>query len=180
MRILIHTRPGKRPRVRDIIHAAGVTQPTLYYHFRDKTDLFQSLIRMYYVSSQQQLIELIHRVTGCEARLQTLVGQSFEFCIADPRVPRLMFQTYFGPPIAEIDGVLDSLTQQRFLLVTRIMREGLRDGELRKSDAEFLALSFCCLMDQPINLFSRKPNPSRHLTPELATSIVRLFLRGAV
>jgi TetR/AcrR family transcriptional regulator len=165
--------------VRDIIHAAGVTQPTLYYHFRDKTDLFQSLIQHHYAASQEQLEQIIDTVTGCEARLRTLVCRSFEFCIADPRVPRLMFQSYFGPPVAEIDGILDELTDQRFRLVTRIMQDGMRTGELKEAHAEFLALSFCCLMDQPINLFSRKPKPARYLTPELAESIVHLFLQGA-
>ena len=165
--------------VRDIIHAAGVTQPTLYYHFRDKTDLFQSLIQHHYAASQEQLEQIIDTVTGCEARLRTLVSRSFEFCIADPRVPRLMFQSYFGPPIAEIDGILDELTEQRFRLVTRIMQDAIRARELKNAHAEFLALSFCCLMDQPINLFSRKPKPARYLTPELAESIVHLFLQGA-
>lgn len=166
--------------VRDIIHAAGVTQPTLYYHFRDKTDLFQSLIQHHYAASQQQLEQIIDTVTGCEARLRTLVNRSFEFCIADPRVPRLMFQSYFGPPVAEIDGILDELSDQRFRLVTRIMQDGMRTGELKENHSEFLALSFCSLMDQPINLFSRKPKPARYLTPELAESIVQLFLKGAL
>lgn len=165
--------------VRDIIHAAGVTQPTLYYHFRDKTDLFQSLIQHHYAASQKQLEQIIDTVTGCEARLRTLVDSSFKFCIADPRVPRLMFQSYFGPPVAEIDGILDELSDQRFRLVTRIMQDGMRTGELNEAHAEFLALSFCCLMDQPINLFSRKPKPARYLTPKLAESIVQLFLKGA-
>lgn len=165
--------------IRDIIQAAGVTQPTLYYHFADKISLFQALIERYYGQSQEQLEAIVASVVGCEARLRTLARQSFAFCVADPRIPRLMFQTYFGPRSPEIDGILDGLTNRRFRLVVQIMREGMEQQELATSDADFLALSFCCLMDQPINLFSRRAQPKRYLTIELADAIVTLFLQGA-
>lgn len=164
--------------VRDVIHAAGVTQPTLYYHFRDKTGLFQALIERYYGESQSQLEQVIDSIRECESRLRTLVLRSFEYCRADPRVPRLMFQTHYGPRVPEIDGILDGLTSRRFRLVTRVMQEGIAQGELRPADAEFLALSFCCLMDQPINVFSRRPRPGRYLTSALADALVSLFLQG--
>ncbi len=32
-----------------------------------------------------------------------------------------MFQTYFGPTVPEIDGILDKLTEKRFRLVVGIM-----------------------------------------------------------
>ncbi len=90
-----------------------------------------------------------------------------------------MFQTYFGPTVPEIDGVLDKLTEKRFRLVVGIMEDGMRTGELSASNADFLALSFCSMVDQPLNLFSRKPRPKRYLTRELAEAIVHLFLTGA-
>jgi hypothetical protein len=59
------------------------------------------------------------------------------------------------------------------------MQEGIDAGELQPADPEFLALSFCCLMDQPINVFSRRPRPDRYLTSELADALVTLFLHGS-
>ena len=165
--------------IRDIIQAAGVSQPTLYYHFADKRSLFEELIKRHYETSQQQLEQIIATEVGCEARLRTFVQRSFEFCNADPRVPRLMFQTYNGPRVPEIDGILDKLTDRRFRLVKKIMQEGITEGRLRPSDPDFLALSVCCLMDQPLNLFSRRSRPNRYLTRDLAHALVELFLQGA-
>ena len=51
--------------VRDIIQAAGVTQPTLYYHFADKRALFNALIDRYYGESQRQLEQILKTVSGC-------------------------------------------------------------------------------------------------------------------
>ena len=166
--------------VREIITSAGVTQPTLYYYCRDKADLFQRLIERHFRASHQHLTDVLNQTPGCEARLRTLVRSSFEYCVADPRIPRLMFQTYFGPPIAETARILDKLTATRFDLVTRLMREGIESGELNSADPRFLALSFCCLMDQPINLFSRNARPGRYLTNELAEALVTQFLHGSL
>ncbi len=164
--------------VRQIIDAAGVTQPTLYYYCNDKADLFKRLVRQKYEESHQQLDAVLQQINGCEARLRTLVRRSFEYCVADPRIPRLMFQTYFGPPIEGIAEFLAELTATRFALVTRLMRDGMKSGELKRADPEFLALSFCNLMDQPINLFARMQEPKRYLTTKLADAIVELFLHG--
>jgi AcrR family transcriptional regulator len=166
--------------IRDILQTAGVTQPTLYHHFADKASLLQTLIERHYGESQQQLEEIIAGEASTAGKLLAFVTSSFQHCCADPRVPRLMFQTYFGPTVPEIDGVLDKLTEKRFRLVVGIMEKGMRSGELVASNAEFLALAFCSMVDQPLNLFSRKSRPRRYLTPELAHSIVSLFLSGAV
>jgi TetR/AcrR family transcriptional regulator len=165
--------------IRDILQAAGVTQPTLYHHFSDKASLLQTLIERHYGESQQRLEEIIASEATVVGKLLAFVTSSFEHCCVDPRVPRLMFQTYFGPTVPEIDGVLDRLTEKRFRLVVSIMEHGMRTGVLAASNAEFLALSFCSLVDQPLNIFSRKPRPKRYLTQDLAHALVNLFMTGA-
>jgi len=166
--------------VRDIIQDAGVTQPTLYYHFADKSDLFTQLVKHHYGESQQKLIDTIASAEGIRDRLMAIAAGSFAFSNQDPRVPRLLFQTYFGPPTPEVAKILDKLTKARFDLVVSVMTLGIDSGELRQNDPRFLALGFCCLIDQPINLFSRKPNPKKYLTLELADATVTLFLNGTV
>lgn len=165
--------------IREILKVAGVTQPTLYHHFADKAALLQALIEQHYGESQQRLAGLLAREPSVARKLLIFATSSFEHCCIDPRVPRLMFQTYMGPIVPEIDGVLDKLTDKRFHLVVEIMEQGIRTGELQKSDPAFLALSFCSMVDQPLNLFARKSRPRRYLTPKLANAIVDLFLNGA-
>jgi hypothetical protein len=141
--------------------------------------LFEELVKRHYANSQQQLEQIIATEVGCETRLRIFVHRSFEFYNTDPRVPRLMFQTYHGAQVAEIDGILDKLTDRRFRHVKKIMDEGITEGCLRRSDPDFLAISVCCLIDQPMNLFSRRSRPGRYLTYELANALVELFLQGA-
>ena len=165
--------------VRDIIQLAEITQPTLYYHFTDKADLFTKLVQLHYGQTQQRLIAAIDSATSTHERLMAIAVGSFEFCNQDPRVPRLMFQTYFGPSIPEISRILKTLTKQRFHLVVGVMKNGIESEDLRSHDPDFLALAYCCLIDQPINLFSRKRNPKKFLTVELASALVKQFLCGS-
>ena len=165
--------------IRDILQEAGVTQPTLYHHFADKASLLQALIERHYGASQEQLAEIVANEVTVSGKLLAFANTSFEYCNKDPRVPRLMFQTYFGPTVPEIDGVLDKLTEKRFRLVVEVMEQAIEAGELSPADPAFLALSFCSMVDQPLNLFSRRARPKRYLTPDLAIAIVHLFLGGA-
>ncbi|XZE53535.1 TetR/AcrR family transcriptional regulator [Planctomycetaceae bacterium SH139] len=165
--------------IREILKSAGVTQPTLYHHFADKAALLQALIEQHYGESQRRMAEVLVGEPSVAGKLLIFVMSSFEHCCSDPRVPRLMFQTYMGATVPEIDGVLDKLTEKRFRLVVQLMEQGVRTQELQKSDPEFLALSFCSMVDQPLNLFSRKSRPKRYLTRQLAHAIVELFLNGA-
>jgi AcrR family transcriptional regulator len=165
--------------IREILQASEVTQPTLYHHFADKASLLQALIEQHYGESHRQLVEILATEPSVAGKLLAFAKSSFEHCCIDPRVPRLMFQTYFGPVVPEIDGVLDKLTERRFRMVVAIMKDGIHTGELSLSNPEFLALSFCSMVDQPLNLFSRKTRPKRYLTPALAQAIVDLFLKGA-
>ena len=103
---------------------------------------------------------------------------SFAFCATDPRVPRLMFQTHFGPTIPGIAEFMDEVAKLRFLIVHQVMQGGLDAGELEGGDAASLSLIFCCIMDQHINVLVRLPKPKKRLTPDLADSLVDVFLYG--
>ncbi len=90
--------------IRDILKAAGVTQPTLYHHFADKAALLQTLIERHYGESHQRLARIIVEEATVVGKLLAFVTSSFQHCCADPRVPRLMFQTYFGPTVPRSMG----------------------------------------------------------------------------
>ena len=89
-----------------------------------------------------------------------------------------MFQTHFGPTIPGISEFMAEVAKLRFLIVHQVMQEGLDAGELVGGDAASLSLIFCCIMDQHINVLVRMPKPKKRLTPELADSLVDVFLHG--
>lgn len=165
--------------VREIIEAIGVTRPVLYYYCTSKEDLFQRLVHWKHDDAYQELRRIVSETEGCENRLRAIIRGSFAFCAADPRVPRLMFQTHFGPSIRGISEFMAEVAKIRFAIVQQVVREGIEAGELHRGESFELALAFCCLMDQHINVLSRSASPASVLTMELADRLVDMFLHGA-
>jgi AcrR family transcriptional regulator len=58
--------------VREIAEMAGVTKPTIYYHFKDKENLFETILK-------GELSELIKSVEGKISLAQTLEGKFLGF-----------------------------------------------------------------------------------------------------
>lgn len=164
--------------VREIIEATGVTRPVLYYYCANKEDLFKRLVHWKHDDAYRELARILRETTGCAERLRAVARGSFAFCAADPRVPRVMFQTAFGPPIPGVSQFMDEVAALRFSIIRQVTQDGLDAGELHGEDAASLALIFCCLLDQLLNVLARLPNPEQRLTPDLADAVVQVFLHG--
>ncbi len=164
--------------VREIIEATGVTRPVLYYYCSSKEDLFKRLVHWKHDEAYRELGKNVRMAKGCTNCLRAIMRGSFAFCAADPRVPRLMFQTHFGPTIPGISEFMAEVAKLRFLIVYEVMQAGLDSGDLEGGDAASLSLIFCCIMDQHINVLARMSRPKKRLTPDLADSLVEVFLYG--
>lgn len=164
--------------VREIIEATGVTRPVLYYYCSSKEDLFKRLVHWKHDAAYRELGKIVSETKGCANRLRAIIKGSFAFCATDPRVPRLMFQTHFGPTIPGIAEFMNEVAKLRFLIVHQVMQEGLDAGEVEGGDAASLSLIFCSVMDHHINVLARMPKPKKRLTPQLADTLVDVFFFG--
>lgn len=164
--------------VREIIERTGVTRPVLYYYCKSKEDLFKRLVHWKHDAAYRELARVVRETRGCVRRLRAIIRGSFAFCAADPRVPRLMFQTHFGPAVPGVAGFMAEVARLRFLVVCQVMQGGPDAGELRGGDAAALAMVFCCVMGQHVNVLARLPRPQARLTPELADGLLDVFLHG--
>ncbi|MEZ5302781.1 MAG: TetR/AcrR family transcriptional regulator [Verrucomicrobiales bacterium] len=162
----------------EIIDAAGVTKPVLYHYFLSKKALFCEIVSAIYDATAAAWKEVITQETTAVARLRGIARISFEGSASDPRLPRILIQTHYGPPVAELREFMEIHTARRFQCVVEIVTAGLNDGELRGGDPTSLALLFCCILDQHINVLARLPDPATFLTAERAVALVDAFLHG--
>lgn len=163
----------------EIIAAAGVTKPVLYHHFASKEALFRQLVGGIYQAGEQAWEAVFASDLDCANRLRAMSRTTFSDCARDLRIPRLMFQTYYGPPIAELQAFMDGHTSRRFSQVMRVMQDGLDANALRGGDATALALLFCCIVDQHINIVARLAHGATLLTTDRADSLIDAFLNGS-
>lgn len=162
----------------EIIDAAGVTKPALYYYFVSKEALFRDLVDGIYDATAAAWDAIIAQEKTAVARLRGIARSSFVGSARDPRLPRLLMQTHYGPPIAELREFMNSRTSRRFHRIAEITADALHSGELRGGDPASLALLFCCIMDQHINVLARMPEASALLSAERADALMDAFLHG--
>ena len=97
--LMLFTQKGySATTVREIVRAAGVTAPSLYYYFGNKEGLFLELMQAHCAMIDSALEKQIDASASASDRLKWLVDIIFLHVIEDKNFFRLMFSIYYGPP----------------------------------------------------------------------------------
>jgi AcrR family transcriptional regulator len=108
--------------VRMIVEEAGVTKPTLYYHFGSKEGLARALL-MTPMSVLAETMRSILEVGGDPVEaLVGIVEAHFAFCREDPDRARFFFALWFGPQGLELLGEIKAAMQA----LPELLIEGIR------------------------------------------------------
>jgi AcrR family transcriptional regulator len=83
--------------VQAIVDAAGVTKPTLYYHFKSKEGLAQALLTVPLTRLLENLRALVNQPRDPVARLVEFLETHFSFVREDPDRVRFFYSLFFGP-----------------------------------------------------------------------------------
>jgi AcrR family transcriptional regulator len=122
--------------VGEIVAAAAVTKPVLYYWFSSKEGIYQALLEEAFASFEGLLVEAVSAPGGARERLALLCGRALEMMKTHLDIIRIMHAAYYGPPQGAPRFDFD-VFHTRFREATRrIVEAGVRAGELRRGDAE--------------------------------------------
>jgi len=163
--------------IREIIEGAGVTRPVLYYYFENKEDLFR---RVFETMFSQLIVRIEEAAAGdgaCVDRLKAILSAAFGLAEENTRLVRLILQVLFAPPQQGPPLDRGKLIRQRFKLVEQVIKDGLGNHELSGGDSQSLTLVFLGLMD--MHMMAKFHRTETRLSPELANSLVALFVAGA-
>ena len=163
--------------VREIVEGAGVTKPTLYYYFKDKEHLYESLITGTVNAFHVELSEVLRMPGTLEERLVRIVEMHLQRVQTNPELVRFMFRALLGlvPQSPRIDskGIGDRSTE----LMMGVFREAAAEGVIAPEAAsEFAVLQFIGAIN--MYLIRGQLGYKDDLSPPLADKIVRLFLKG--
>ena len=122
--------------VREIVTAAGVTKPVLYYYFKNKEGIYLELFREPYLKLDA-LLETLRDPRGtATARLLHFSDQVFSLFVDHLQSARLMYSIYYGPPQGAPFFDFDSYHLKFHEVVKRLIRDGIRWGEFKKGKVE--------------------------------------------
>jgi AcrR family transcriptional regulator len=93
--------------VREIVEAAGVAKPTMYYYFRSKEGLAQALLTVPLTNLVSELRRIVTTVEAPVRCLEQVIAAQYAFCRDDPDRGRFIYALLFGPLGSEIAGELE-------------------------------------------------------------------------
>lgn len=120
--------------VREIVEAAGVTKPVLYYYFRNKEGIYLAIMEQAWGIFEQQLATVADRSGTARERLIRFCLALFDTVRANLPIVRLIYAIYFGPPQGAPQYNLDQFYERMLKEIEGIVRDGIATGELRPAD----------------------------------------------
>jgi AcrR family transcriptional regulator len=122
--------------VREIVTAARVTKPALYYYFRNKEGIYLELMREGF-SRFDSLVDASREEPGsAEVKIRSFCGEAFDLFLDLIGVARVMYAIYYGPPQGAPFFDFDAYHIKFQDAIRRMVEEGIRSGEFRKRDAK--------------------------------------------
>ena len=165
--------------VQSIVDAARVTKPTLYYYFKNKAALFQSLIDLAHDERFRLMQEAAARGESLEDRLTEVLAALFEFINGNRALMRLAFATAFvgsGELPPEIQYLPKA--ERNFQFMHQLVERGIAERRLNsRFTSRQLTLGIYGMMT--IKVMEHLVHGKPRLTRQDAESIVQLYLEGA-
>ncbi|MBI5524578.1 MAG: TetR/AcrR family transcriptional regulator [Desulfarculus sp.] len=125
--------------VREIVAAAGVTKPVLYYYFGSKEGLYLELMGSVTKSFLGILKEPPPAGATARQRIVRLGEMAFQLFCEHLQVMKIMHAIYYGPPQGAPFVDFDALHEQFQDELVRLVQEGMANGEFRAGDAQVMA-----------------------------------------
>jgi len=122
--------------VREIVKAADVTKPVLYYYFKNKEGIFLELMQATYAKFNAMVDSVRSEKGGAREKLRLFIDQTFSLFLEEIKTVRLMYSLYYGPhqgaPFFDFD-----IYHRKFQEVIRgLVEEGIRRKEFGDKSPE--------------------------------------------
>jgi AcrR family transcriptional regulator len=120
---------------REIVEAAGVTKPMLYYYFQSKEGLLAAALEHFIDPFHERLRQVVSQPREPYQQLVELVWAHLDFCQGHKPLARLFYALYFGPDDQKNLVDLNQYTQQGHELLMQGVVQAL-EAKLVRANCE--------------------------------------------
>lgn len=160
---------------REIVEAAGVTKPMLYYYFQSKEGLCRALLRHYLDPFHQRLREAVEAPAEPREMLVAVVWTHLQTCQQNRDFTRLFYALYFGPGEQATELDLDTYLLPGRELMARAAQLAAQNGLVAPQHTDRLRMGLSGMINIWV-LAALKEQAELHHA--LAVSIVDGLLDG--
>lgn len=170
--------------IRDVADAAGVNTAMIYYHFKDKADLYRSVIADSLAAMTSIWDDEIFRSTASvKEKIGKYVEGYIRFHQSNEDIRRIMAME-FAVSGGNMTWICEKFFADNFRRLVGLFREGMKRGELRSFDPFIAAASLIGII---VHNFIMKPvseyvsGRKRGFSPrKLGEFVTELFFSGLV
>jgi len=163
--------------MRQIAESVGVTKAALYYHFKDKEDLFLAILEAYLERVEALIIDIQQEELACQDKIRQLVRRILNQPVDQRAIIRLASQemTHLSADSRKSFG---DIYHARFIHRIEVMLEvGILAGELRAVDPKVATWSLLGMM---YPYFYPVHSADVSLSDDAIEQLVSIFLGGVV
>jgi AcrR family transcriptional regulator len=124
--------------VREIVEAARVTKPVLYYYFGNKEGIYLELMREPFKVLERILEETAHEELSSRERVMQMYDRIFLLFLENLKSARLMYSIYYGPPQGAPFIDFENYHMKIKEVTELIVNDGIKSGEFRPVNADTL------------------------------------------
>jgi AcrR family transcriptional regulator len=161
---------------REIVNAARVTKPVLYYYFRSKEGIYLELMERAFKQFENVVDTSMMGSGSIERKLLRLCDQVFALALKEIDVVRLVYAFYYGPPQGAPFFDFDAVHQRLFDAIQQLVIEGMRNKELREGKVEDMAWAIFGAIN--VTIENELCHPERELGHAGLRRILRLLFEG--
>ncbi len=179
--MLLETGSARAVSIRGVADAVGVTPPSIYRHFADKTTLIFEVCARHFVALEDYITAACAGIDDPVERLSTMGRSYIEFGVANPEPYRIMFMTPADVAPEEFQGsvLVDSACFDQLLECVQACIDADRFRP-ECGDAYRLSLGFWARVHGLTSLLISKPTMDWPDDPEFLDEFSDTCLRGVV
>ena len=164
--------------VREIVEAAGVTKPILYYYFGSKEGVYLEIVTTVFREFENLLDDSLHYQGSAWKRLLQLAHQTHSLFCARIHVARLVQSVYYGPPQGAPFFDFDVYHDKFVKTVLGMVKQGIKSREFRSGKPEYMTWAIIAAISLANELVLAHPDDG--LGHQGLTEVLKLVFRGIV
>jgi TetR/AcrR family transcriptional regulator len=162
--------------VREIVNAAGVTKPVLYYYFQNKEGIYLELMRETFAKFETLLNRAKSETGPASRKILALCGNLMVLLDENLHVARVMYAIYYGPPQGAPFFDCDVFHFKFQDTLQEFINEGIATGEFRDGNALDMTLAVLGAINIAIDI--ELSHPDMALGNEGLARVVTIIFDG--